>query len=81
MAYNAKIAGDINLVFNRRFELFSQVYLHKTCQAIEFMVTEALVKANPVYHFEDVIFNPEEYIRVMHDDLLHVIKKSRKPEL
>ena len=81
MAYNAKIAGDINLVFNRRFELFSQVYLHKTCQAIEFMVTEALVKANPIYHFEDVIFNPEEYIRVMHDDLLHVIKKSRKPEL
>ena len=81
MAYNAKIAGDINLVFNRRFELFSQVYLHKTCQAIEFMVTEALVKANPVYHFENVIHSPEEYIRVMHDDLLHVIKKSRKPEL
>lgn len=81
IAYNRKIYNDINLVFNRRFELFRQVYLHKTCQAIEFMVAEALVKANPVYHFEEVIWSPERYIRLMHDDLLHVIKKSRRPEL
>ena len=63
------------------FELFRQCYLHKTCQAIEFMVAEALVAANPVYKFEEVIYNPEAYIRLMHDDLLHIIKKSRKPEL
>ena len=81
IAYNRKIYNDINLVFNRRFELFKQVYLHKTCMAIEFMVAEALVKANPVYRFDEIISKPEEYIRLMHDDLLHVIKKSRKPEL
>lgn len=49
--------------------------------AIEHMVAEALIAANPVYHFEEIIFKPEEYIRLMHDDLLHVIKKSRNPEL
>ena len=49
--------------------------------AIEFMVADALVAANSVFHFEDVIRSPTEYIRVMHDDLLHVIKKSKKPEL
>ena len=81
IAYNRKIYNDINLVYNRRFELFRQCYLHKTCQAIEFMVAEALVAANPVYKFEEVIYNPEAYIRLMHDDLLHIIKKSRKPEL
>ena len=81
IVYNRKIYNDINLVFNRRFELFRQVYLHKTCQAIEFMVAEALVKANPVYRFDQVISRPEEYIRLMHDDLLHVIKKSKKESL
>ena len=45
------------------------------------MVAEALVKANPVYRFDQMISRPEEYIRMMHDDLLHVIKKSRKEEL
>lgn len=81
IAYNKKILNATNLVFNRRFELFKQVYLHKTCMAIEFMVSEALVKANPVYRFDEVIRKPEEYIRLMHDDLLQVIKKSKKSEL
>ena len=62
IAYNTKILNEINLVYSRRFELFRQVYLHKTCQAIEFMVAEALVKANPVYHFEEVIYSPERYL-------------------
>lgn len=81
IAYNFKTYNDINLVFNRRFELFKQVYLHKTCQAIEFMVAEALVAANPVFKFEEVIYDPERYLRLMHDDLLCLIKKSKKPEL
>jgi len=45
------------------------------------MVSEALIAENPVYHFEEVIQDPEEYIRIMHDDLLQIIKKSRQPEL
>ena len=81
IAYNTKILNDINIVYERRFELFKQVYLHKTCQAIEFMVSEALVAANPVYHFEEVIRDPEAYLRLMHDDLLRIIMKSRQPEL
>ena len=31
ICYNFKHYNEINLVFNRRFELFRQVYLHKTC--------------------------------------------------
>ena len=45
------------------------------------MIAEALIAANPVYHFEEVIYKPEEYIRLMQDDLLYLIKKSKKPEL
>ncbi len=61
--------------------MFRQVYLHKTCQAIDLMVSEALVRANPVYHFEEVIFKPELYMKYMHDDLLAVIAKSKNPVL
>lgn len=81
IAYNTKIINDINIVYERRFELFKQVYLHKTCQAIEFMVSEALIAADPVYDFKSVIYNPEEYLRLLHDDLIQVIKRSRNPDL
>mmetsp|Transcript_2740 Transcript_2740/g.3773 ORF Transcript_2740/g.3773 Transcript_2740/m.3773 type:complete len:88 (-) Transcript_2740:649-912(-) len=76
-----KVKNEIHDVFQRRFELFKQVYLHKTCMAIESMVAEALILANPVYHFERVIYDPEAYVRLLHDDLLHVIRKSRNPDL
>lgn len=45
------------------------------------MIADALVSANSVYHFEEVIFNPELYLKYMHDDLLNVIRRSKKPEL
>ena len=45
------------------------------------MVAEALVAANPVFKFEEVIYDPVRYQRLMHDDLLCVIKKSKNPEL
>ena len=73
--------SDINIVFARRQELFRQVYLHKTCQAIELMVAEALIKANPVYRFDEAIFEPKRYISLVRDDLLSIIKRSNKPQL
>lgn len=69
------------MVYERRFELFKQVYLHKTCQGLDYMVSEALIKANPVYHFENIIQTPEDYLKYIHDDLLRIIQKSKRPEL
>jgi hypothetical protein len=45
------------------------------------MIADALVSANSVFHFEEVIQSPELYIKYMHDDLLNVIRRSKKPEL
>lgn len=81
IAYNKKIYNDINMVYQRRYELFKQVYLHKTCQAIDFMVTDALIAANNKFKFEEVIFDPERYLTLIQDDLLRIIRKSRDPEL
>ena len=73
IAYNKKIYNEINMVYERRFELFRQVYLHKTCQGLDYMISEALIAANPVYHFENIIRSPEDYLKYIHDDLLRVI--------
>ena len=45
------------------------------------MVSEALIEANPVYRFDQIILNPKSYLKYIHDDLLRVIKKSQRPEL
>ena len=45
------------------------------------MVSEALVAANPIYHFDEIIHKPEEYLKYIHDDLLRVIQKSKNPAL
>lgn len=81
LAYNRKVHNDINTVFARRNELFRQVYLHKTCQAIELMVAEALILANSHFRFDRIVHEPERYIRTLTDELLPIIKRSKKPEL
>jgi hypothetical protein len=40
------------------------------------MVGEALIKANPVFKFDEAIFKPERYLQLVRDDLLAVIKRS-----
>jgi hypothetical protein len=45
------------------------------------MVAEALIKANPVYRFDEAIFEPKRYISLVRDDLLSIIKRSNKPQL
>ena len=57
------------------------MYLHKTSTAIDYMLTEALVKANHVYKFEECIDNPERYLQLMHDDLIRVLSRSKNPSL
>lgn len=43
------------------------------------MVAEALIKANPVFKFDEAIFQPERYINLVRDDLIQVIKRSKAP--
>ena len=38
--------------------------------AIELMVAEAMVLANPYFKFDEAIFKPEKYIKLVRDDLI-----------
>ena len=43
------------------------------------MVAEALILANSVYRFDLIVREPERYIRTLTDELLPIIKRSKKP--
>lgn len=44
------------------------------------MIVDALLEANPVYKFQDMIFNPEDYTK-MTDSLVSIIEVSKNPAL
>lgn len=80
ICYDVKIHNDINIVFQRRFELFKSCYLHKTCLSLDLMITDVLLQADTVYNFLAAIHDPEKYMH-MNDELLRIIQKSRDPRL
>ena len=45
------------------------------------MVAEALILANSHFRFDKIVHEPERYIRTLTDELLPIIKRSKKPEL
>jgi hypothetical protein len=44
------------------------------------MIVDALMEANPVYHFEQKILNPAAYVNIT-DDVLGNIENSKNPAL
>lgn len=59
ICYNSKIYYDLTSVFHTRYKLFKDAYSHRVCKAIDLMIVDALLEANPVYKFQDRITNPE----------------------
>jgi HD superfamily phosphohydrolase len=80
LCYNAKIYGEIEQVFMTRYKLFKECYSHRVCRAIDYMIVDALMEANPVFHFEEMIRNPASYVDVS-DNILGHIETSRDPAL
>jgi hypothetical protein len=48
---------------------------------LDYMTSEALVLANSVYKFDEMCFDPQRYLKLMNDDLLKVISRSKDPRL
>ncbi|CAG8591211.1 4571_t:CDS:10, partial [Cetraspora pellucida] len=80
IVYHHKEYFNIYEMFHTRYSLYKRVYTHRVTRALNFMMRDALLKANPIYHFENVIFDPEEYIK-LNDSILYEIEYSEKPEL
>lgn len=63
-----------------RYKLFKECYSHRVCRAIDFMIVDALMLANPVYKFQESIFSPADYTNIT-DDILSHIENSKSYEL
>mmetsp|Transcript_26312 Transcript_26312/g.47171 ORF Transcript_26312/g.47171 Transcript_26312/m.47171 type:complete len:402 (-) Transcript_26312:2326-3531(-) len=80
LCYKATAAQDITAMLMARFNMFKQVYSHRAATAIELMIADALVLANPVRHFDEALLDVEKYLK-LNDSCLHQIYTSSKPEL
>ncbi|CAG8532238.1 24808_t:CDS:10 [Gigaspora rosea] len=77
IVYHHKECFNIYEMFHTRYTLYKNVYTHRVTRAINFMIRDALVEANPVYHFENIIKEPEKYIK-LNDFILYKIAPLKK---
>ncbi|KAF8318219.1 hypothetical protein DL93DRAFT_2095395 [Clavulina sp. PMI_390] len=80
IAFPYKDHFNIYMVYHSRYALHKQVYNHKTGKAIEYMVVDALIEADRVLKFSEMIDNPDDYVNLT-DDILLQIERSKDPEL
>ena len=80
LCFNQKNYYDIEQVFQTRYKLFKECYSHRVCKAIDYMIVDALVAANQVYHFEETIRDPARYVDIT-DNVLTNIENSHNPAL
>ena len=73
ICYPDKLILDLQDMFQTRYRMHKMVYNHPVVKAIEYMVTDALVKANHVLQFSK---QPDDWL-LPTDSLLDMIRFSR----
>ncbi|TKY69852.1 Deoxynucleoside triphosphate triphosphohydrolase SAMHD1-like [Spatholobus suberectus] len=80
ICYRAKDYLTIHKLFATRADLHRTVYTHPKVKAIELMVIDALVKANPFLHIASSIRQPSDFWK-LDDSILKTIESSSQQEL
>ncbi|KAF7809285.1 deoxynucleoside triphosphate triphosphohydrolase SAMHD1-like protein [Senna tora] len=80
ICYRAKDYLTIHKLFTTRADLHRTVYTHAKVKAIELMVIDALVKANPYLGLASSIHQPSEFWKV-DDSIIKTIETSSRKEL
>ncbi len=80
ICYHVKDAYQVYELFHTRYSLHKTVYSHRAGRAIDFMITDALIAANPVLHLTDAIHDPGAFWRLT-DCVLQDIANSKDEEL
>lgn len=70
----------VSQLFESRFALHKMIYNHKSAKAIELMIVDALVLADPILKLSEKTHNANEYL-YLNDSVLLDIEKSSCPEL
>ncbi|RKP09607.1 HD phosphohydrolase domain-containing protein [Thamnocephalis sphaerospora] len=71
ICYYHKEVYNLYELFNTRYSLFKRVYSHSVGKALDLMITDAMLAADPYLHFSSAIDSGEDYMRLTD----HIIKE------
>ncbi|KAI9512761.1 HD-domain/PDEase-like protein [Russula earlei] len=80
ICYDIKDANQIYELCYTRFSLHKRIYNHKTAKAIENMIVDAMLAAEPYLKIASQINDPKKYLGLT-DDIRTEIQRSQAPEL
>lgn len=80
ICYDSKDANQIYELCYTRFSLHKRIYNHKTAKAIEHMMVDAMLAAEPYLKIAISINDPKKYLGLT-DDIKTEIQRSQAPEL
>lgn len=77
ICYRTKDAFSFYELYQCRYRLFKEFYLHRVTKGIDLMIKDIFTEANAVYKFSEYIHDPEMYIR-LNDYILQDLFYSKK---
>jgi HD superfamily phosphohydrolase len=80
LCFHQKEAYNLYEVFHIRYSLFKRVYTHRVGKAVEYMITDALLAADPVLKISDAIDDMHRYM-LLDDSILNEIARSTDSSL
>lgn len=80
VVFNKKMAPRLNDFFNHRYKLFKYLYLNASSVSFDFMYQDLMVLANEDWKFEEIIYQPEEYMK-LNDGILFKLEDSKNKNI
>lgn len=80
ICYSQKEVFNIYEMFHTRHSLYKRIYSHRVSRALDLMVCDVLLLANPIMKISEKIHSPEEYVYLT-DSILDEIAKSKDESL
>ncbi|KAJ6598378.1 hypothetical protein DFH09DRAFT_1131650 [Mycena vulgaris] len=80
ICYDIKDVNQLHEICYTRFKLHKMIYNHKTSKAIEYMIVDALILAEPFMKIADQIEIPQKFLYLT-DDIMPRIESSDDPNL
>ncbi|KAJ9089749.1 hypothetical protein DSO57_1009500 [Entomophthora muscae] len=76
LCYNQKEVYNLYEMFHTRYSLFKRIYCHRVARALDLMVCEVLLLAQPVMKLAEKIHDAGEYL-YLNDSILDEIARSK----
>jgi HD superfamily phosphohydrolase len=80
ICFREKDAFSIYELFNCRYRLFKEFYIHRVSKGIDLMIKDIFLEANSHYNFLNYLEDPKSFI-TLKDSILNDIKNSEEEDL